>query len=81
MSNDCALTLNTLLGFCTWLGTTGVSRVVFPSLRRGLTADSVTNYDNPIALGVAHWPYTFTPIATACEFDFCDGLHGLSDML
>ncbi|VDB86650.1 unnamed protein product [Peniophora sp. CBMAI 1063] len=25
----------------------------------------VTNYANPEALGVAHWPYTFTPIATA----------------
>ncbi|KAF8553140.1 hypothetical protein OG21DRAFT_1414869, partial [Imleria badia] len=26
---------------------------------------TVTNYDNPAALAVAEWPYTFTPIATA----------------
>jgi len=25
----------------------------------------VTNYDNPAALAVAQWPYTFTPVATA----------------
>ncbi|KAI9463138.1 hypothetical protein HD554DRAFT_2027300, partial [Boletus coccyginus] len=26
---------------------------------------TVTNFDNPAALAVAEWPYTFTPIATA----------------
>jgi len=26
---------------------------------------TVTNYDNPAALAMAEWPYTFTPIATA----------------
>ncbi|KAH7886537.1 hypothetical protein F5I97DRAFT_1003507 [Phlebopus sp. FC_14] len=26
---------------------------------------TVTNYDNPAALAVAEWPYTFTPIGTA----------------